>query len=669
MEVSGRRRSVPAAAAAAGLVNNNNSKPSSVIVAAGSVWESRMKLDEVKGGFKVFNADDGENPEPPAAVTVAATPRRSPRNLAAGTVASSGKRKTWKSESFEGPIRLSASADGVKKSPIQGRKLRSEGSGEGIARSPVQVSKKGRSEVVESSSVASPIQIGKVRSAGNSGKEAVNSPVKLESKVGGGGGKSDGEMKEAKSVPEKDLLEESVCQMEKEPSGIGETEESCREFGVCEEKVVSSAAVEDDRDDGDQEFEEEDEEEFEEESDEEIEKKSFDVKEVNVQEDEKPKEKKLEVKRVEIPIPEQKPTNRVVHRQFQNRAPPPAPPTVKKQPPPVMRRAAAYQNYTKPTPTPAPSPAQSRSYPRRQSKLQNLGQIPYPQPSPISPSARNSSLTNIFSGKFGSFSSSAVDLVMWRDVSRSAFVFGIGTFTIISSSYTQDLNISFISVMSYLGLVYLAAIFLYRTLISRGIVEGDDGYEDTGSYVVGEGEAICVVKLVLPYLNECLLRIKALFSGDPSTTMKLAVLLFVLARCGGYITIWKMAKLGFFGVFILPKVCSLYSSQLTSYAKFWIRRFRDAWEKCTHKKAVALGIFTLVWNMSSIVARVWAVFMMFVAVRYYQQRVAQDSENWEECDDDNEEEVIVGHDAKEEDFGPRRRPNYFEVNSKLKKKY
>ncbi|CAL1358776.1 unnamed protein product [Linum trigynum] len=627
MEVSGRRRSVPvAAAAAAGLVNNNNNKPSSVIVAAGSVWESRMKLDEVKGGFKVFSVADGENPEPPAAVTVAATPRRSPRNLAAGTVASSGKRKTWKSECSEGPIRLSASADGVKKSPIQGRKLRSEGSSDGIARSPVQVSKKGRSEVVGSSSVVSPIQIGKLRSAGNSGKEVENSPVKLESKVGGG------ETKEEKSVPEKEL-DESVCQIEKKPSEIEETEESCREFGVCEEKVVSSATVEDDRADSDQDFEEEEEEEeeFEEETDVEIEKKSFDVKEINVQEHEKPKEKKFEEKK--IPIPEQKPTKGVVHRQFHNRAPPPAPPTVNKQTPPVMRRAAAYQNFTKPTPTPAPSPAQPRSYPRRQSKLQNL-----------------------------------VDLVMWRDVSRSAFVFGIGTFTIISSSYTQDLNISFISVMSYLGLVYLAAIFLYRTLISRGIVEGDDGYEDTGSYVVGEGEAICVVKLVLPYLNECLLRIKALFSGDPSTTMKLAVLLFVLARCGGYITVWKMAKLGFFGVFILPKVCSSYSSQLTSYAKFWIRRFRDAWEKCTHKKAVALGIFTLVWNMSSIVARVWAVFMMFVAVRYYQQRVAQDSENWEECDDYNEEEVTVG-DAKEEDFGPRRRPNYFEVNSKVKKKY
>ena len=31
------------------------------VVAAGSVWESRMKSDEVRGGIKVFNAE--ENPE------------------------------------------------------------------------------------------------------------------------------------------------------------------------------------------------------------------------------------------------------------------------------------------------------------------------------------------------------------------------------------------------------------------------------------------------------------------------------------------------------------------------------------------------------------------------------------------------------------------------------
>lgn len=90
---------------------------------------------------------------------------------------------------------------------------------------------------------------------------------------------------------------------------------------------------------------------------------------------------------------------------------------------------------------------------------------------------------------------------MWRDASKSAFIFGLGTFIIVSSSYTTDMNIrldifntiamfnlcsyqifiiakhvtkyvfngicSLISVLSYVGLVYLAAIFLFRSILHR----------------------------------------------------------------------------------------------------------------------------------------------------------------------------------------------------------
>ncbi|KAL3362599.1 hypothetical protein AABB24_012085 [Solanum stoloniferum] len=215
---------------------------------------------------------------------------------------------------------------------------------------------------------------------------------------------------------------------------------------------------------------------------------------------------------------------------------------------------------------------------------------------------------------------SLVDLIMWTDASKSALIFGIGTFFIISSSYTKDLNISFISVISYLGLVYLATIFLFRSL------RGANDIGESSEYVLGEEEAMWILKLILPCINECLMKIRALFSGDPATTMKMAVLLFIFARCGSSITIWKMSKLGFFGVFIVPKVCSSYSTQLTAYGTFWIRRFRDAWESCTHKKAVAFAIFTLIWNLSSISARIWAVFMLYVGFRYYQQKMMK--EGW-----------------------------------------
>uniref|UniRef100_A0A453EIV7 Reticulon domain-containing protein n=1 Tax=Aegilops tauschii subsp. strangulata TaxID=200361 RepID=A0A453EIV7_AEGTS len=125
-------------------------------------------------------------------------------------------------------------------------------------------------------------------------------------------------------------------------------------------------------------------------------------------------------------------------------------------------------------------------------------------------------------------------------------------------------------------------------------------------YLVGEEDAVWLLRLVLPYVNEVLLNLRSLFSGEPATTMKLALLLFAMARCGNFVTLWTLAKLVFFGIFTIPKVCSSYSTQLARYGKFWLERFRDAWESCSHKKAVVAAVFTLVWNVSSTVARVWA---------------------------------------------------------------
>ncbi|KAJ9128470.1 hypothetical protein P3X46_034978 [Hevea brasiliensis] len=636
-------------------------------VVAGSVWETRMKLDEVKcgNGNKVVNGDG--NPEETG--TADASRRYLKRGQSGTTLASTAKRKSWKSDSTDGPIQaakgkteppllknceeqckeLSVSADGSRKSSIPARRGRSEGikelsvSVDGIDKSPIQ-SKKGRSEVNREIGVSadgnerSPVQIRKTRSdikeVGESGaqlrkskSDSVNAANRSGKDVAVDSGieRDSIQLRKVKSEPEKAVdepqikgSEDSVSRIEKSPPEIEEagSEESSKVFGVCQDKVISSSEAngaliksppqllvdnEDDHHDavidGDEKLDgDEDEEEMDEKMEIEIEKKNLEVKEINIPEE---KTKELETKASpehepkKIANEEQKPKKMATEDkrvyQFRNRTAPISS-TLNKQPPP-LRRATIYQNLSKPTAIPVAN-EHSQSFPETHDKLQNL-----------------------------------VDLVMWRDISRSAFVFGIGTFIIISSSYTKDINISFISVISYLGLVYLAAIFLSRSLIYRGAM----CMEDT-RHVLGEEEAIWLLKLILPYLNECLLKIRALFSGDPATTMKLAVLLFVLARCGSSITIWKMAKLGFFGAFTVPKVCSSYSTQLTGYAKFWIRRFRDAWESCSHKKAVALAIFTLIWNLSSMVARVWAVFMMFVAVRYYQQSMK--SYDWIEDDDD-----------------------------------
>ncbi|BBH08599.1 Reticulon family protein [Prunus dulcis] len=611
-------------------------------VVAGSVWESRMKIDEVKGGIKVFNGDQ-ENSEDQSNTSngVAGSRTRSKRGQAGGALTAAGKRKTWKSDTSE-VQGMSVSVDGIKKSPTQLRRLRSEASREiGAAasdkneRSPVGI-RKPRNELLKSASDLGEASVGieknsaqlrKVKSECNKGLDASGNAIQL--------GKAKSESNKALDESDKEI-DTPVEVIEKSPVEIENSgsDENCKEFGVCQEMVISSGESNVDvlksdpkasvHDGDDQEGDEEDdgdelEEEVDEEIDVEVEKKSVDIKEVNATEEKLTtkvvnEEKVVKVNEVKKLLHLDRKEVKKLYQVHQNQKPEPISLNLTK-PLPVIKRATVHSNIPKQTSS-SNEYHNHTSFQETHSRLQSL-----------------------------------VDLIMWKDISRSVFVFGMGTFVILSSSYTKDLNISFISVISYLGLLYLAVIFLFKSIICRGAVEVDNA-----NYVVGEEEAMWLLKLVLPYLNELLLKMKALFSGDPATTIKLAVLLFVLARCGSSITIWTMSKVGFFGVFTLPKVCSLYSAQLTVYAKFWIRRFRDAWESCTHKKALTVAIFLLVWNLSSVVARIWAAFILVVAFRYYQQKLV--TEEWveeEEEEDDGDGDGDAGGEEKwEEALGAER---------------
>uniref|UniRef100_M4DV56 Reticulon-like protein n=1 Tax=Brassica campestris TaxID=3711 RepID=M4DV56_BRACM len=356
----------------------------------------------------------------------------------------------------------------------------------------------------------------------------------------------------------------------------------------------------------DHEEEEEEEEEVEKEEDKEVEKQSIDVKEMNFAKESS--ENRDESKQ---------------YRQFQNGTVT-SPSAVRKVPPPaVIKRATSVYSVpsSKDTYT-----EEEDNFTHPHSKLQSLE-----------------------------------DLVMWRDASRSTLVFGFGTFLIISSSYANDLNFSFISVVAYMGLIYLGVTFVFHSLMRRGVVE--EMHKGVG---VREEDVKRVLRLIMPYVNESLLQLRSLFSGYPSTTLKMGVVLFILARWGPSITLWNLAKFGFLGAFTVPKIFISYSTHFSAYGIFWLRRFKDAWETCNHKKAVALALFTLVWNLSSVVARVWAAFMLFVAFRYYQQNMIWTTD--QDDDEDEEEDVVDNEEEEEEQVLKLKRDSYMMMMpNKLKK--
>lgn len=73
----------------------------------------------------------------------------------------------------------------------------------------------------------------------------------------------------------------------------------------------------------------------------------------------------------------------------------------------------------------------------------------------------------------------------------------------------------FLSLYLWTNYIYSGAKFQIFFYGFRGVIDVEDS-----NYVVREQDAIWMLKLVLPYLNEFLSKLKALFSGDPGTTMK-----------------------------------------------------------------------------------------------------------------------------------------------------
>lgn len=246
------------------------------VVAAGSVWETRMKSDEVKGGIKVFNGEERSNNNDSKNLDENQNVDDKKVILKRGQA----KRKTWKSESFEGPIQIAKgkSLDGECKSPVLGKK------------SCTIQNKKTRSELVKSKS--EPIN----------GGEMSSSPSSLQ-------------LRKVKSQPQPETQPSKNSDEEKEDDKneeipVERSEEEQEEVEVAEEfqdKAISGEVknvtvsksppqtfpdvemedgVEEDEADETEEIDEEDEEEFEEvtEADDEIQKKRVVIKEINVEE-------------------------------------------------------------------------------------------------------------------------------------------------------------------------------------------------------------------------------------------------------------------------------------------------------------------------------------------------------------------------------------------------
>ncbi|KAH1098552.1 hypothetical protein J1N35_015473 [Gossypium stocksii] len=209
------------------------------------------------------------------------------------------------------------------------------------------------------------------------------------------------------------------------------------------------------------------------------------------------------------------------------------------------------------------------------------------------------------------------DLVMWRDVAKSSLWFGFGCLCFLSSCFTKGVTFSIFSVISHIGLLCLGVSFF-----SNSIYQNVDKMNE---FKLKEEDFLRLAKLILPATNFAISKMRKLFSGEPSMTLKVAPLLLLGAEYGDIITLRRLCAFGFFISFSVPKLHSRYSGLINKKAEYMKEWGMETWGACSHKKLVAASAATAFWNLSSIKTRIFTAFITMVIIRYCRQHLVQDS--------------------------------------------
>ncbi|TVU32372.1 hypothetical protein EJB05_24099, partial [Eragrostis curvula] len=202
-----------------------------------------------------------------------------------------------------------------------------------------------------------------------------------------------------------------------------------------------------------------------------------------------------------------------------------------------------------------------------------------------------------------------VELVMWRNVAKSALWFGFGSIPI--------------SALCHVCIMILGLAFFKDSVPQRPQIERGRGFQLT------EEDVLRASRAVLPIANCMISTAQTIFSGEPLMTLKVLPVLLFGAKYGSLVTVWRLLAAGFFTSFTVPKLYSCYSSQIHNRVEILMDRILEAWKSCPRKKLVAATAVTMCWNMFSVKTRVMAAFISLVVLRYNQKYRKVDINNME----------------------------------------
>ncbi|KAE8820337.1 reticulon-like protein B17 [Hordeum vulgare] len=227
----------------------------------------------------------------------------------------------------------------------------------------------------------------------------------------------------------------------------------------------------------------------------------------------------------------------------------------------------------------------------KEKKGSSLALVPYP---PINPTR---GAENVEQFDWEGLWKRVVDLMMWKNVGRSAFWFGSGSMLFLSSSLSRDVNFRHvqlllpIKILCHFGVVTLVLAFFKDSIPRR------QNTEQVKSFQLTEEDVLRIGRAVLPIANSLISMSRVIFSGDPSMTLKVLPILLFGAKYGHLLTVWRLLATGFFGCFTLPRLYSCYSSHIHEKVEGLNARILNAWKSCPRKKLVAAAAVTTFWNL------------------------------------------------------------------------
>ncbi|KAI4331085.1 hypothetical protein MLD38_029308 [Melastoma candidum] len=231
------------------------------------------------------------------------------------------------------------------------------------------------------------------------------------------------------------------------------------------------------------------------------------------------------------------------------------------------------------------------------------------------------------------------DLVMWRDTAKSTLWFGLGCACFLSSCFAKGINFSIFSAMCRIGLLFLGFAFFSNSLSQRS------GSERKCRFKLKEEDIVKIARLVLPAANLGISKMKELFSGEPSMTLKVAPFLLMGAEYGQLITLRRLCAIGFITSFTVPKLYSCYMTSINQKAEFLKQSFNEKWNRCTHKKIVATSAIMAFWNLTSMKTRILTAFISIVIVRYYRQQSLASCKAVEAEEEEKTKALVISNDV------------------------